>query len=295
MNASKTKPLSPQLTTGASFLFVFFWATGFVSAKYGFPYAEPLTFLAMRFAIAIVVMGSLCLFVRASWPQSLSEAAHVLVSGWLVQTSYLIGVWYGIWLGVDTGVVALIVGLQPLLTGIISAFLLSERVSRTQWIGLSLGFLGLASVVFEKINPTGSQSLGGLFCLGALITITVGTLYQKKFCSSVDIRTAVTLQNGGSLLLVLPLAFVFESRAVIWSGDFLFALIWSAVGLSVIAIALLFLLIRNGAATKVTSMIYLSPPTTALMGWVLFDEKFSILALVGLGATVLGVALASRE
>jgi len=294
MTSSNQTPLSPQMTAAAAALFVFFWASGFVSAKYGFPYAEPFTFLSLRFAMAIAFMLPLCLMWKAVWPRSLRETGHVLVAGWLVQTTYLIGVWYGIWLGVATGVVALIVGLQPLITGALSAPLLGEKVSRTQWAGLALGFAGLGLVVAEKVNPEGSQGWGALFCVLALTGITLGTLYQKRFCGAVDIRTAVTIQNAGSLAVILPLAFAFETRSVEWTGEFWFALVWSALGLSVIAIALFFMLVRRGAAAKVTSMIYLSPPTTALMGWAMFGETMSALALAGFATAVIGVALANR-
>ena len=149
-------------------------------------------------------------------------------------------------------------------------------------------------MVAEKVNFSGSQGWGASLCVLALFGITLGTLYQKRYCADVDIRSAVTIQNAGSLVLILPLAFMFETRNVEWTGEFWFALIWSALGLSVIAIALYFMLVRRGAAAKVTSMIYLSPPTTALMGWLMFDETMTALALGGFVAAVIGVALANR-
>ena len=286
--------MSPSMTAAASALFVFFWASGFISAKYGFPFAEPFTFLCLRFLVAIVLLTIICCIWRVEWPKTPTELGHVVLAGWLVQATYLIGVWYGIWLGVDTGVVALIVGIQPILTGTLSGMFLGEKVTKIGWIGLVLGFVGLSLVVSEKVNIEGTQGLGALFCVVGLFGITIGTLYQKKYCGAVDTRAAVLVQNIASLALILPLAFLFETRDVIWEGEFWFALFWSSIGLSVVAIALYFVLVQRGAAVKVTSMIYLSPPTTAIMGWAVFGETMSALALLGFLATVVGVALAAR-
>ena len=283
------------MTAAASALFVFFWASGFISAKYGFPFAEPFTFLCLRFLVAIVLLTIICFTWRVEWPKTPAELGHIVLAGWLVQATYLIGVWYGIWLGVDTGVVALIVGMQPILTGTMSGMFLGEKVTKIGWVGLVLGFVGLSLVVTEKVNIEGTQGLGALFCFVALLGITIGTLYQKKYCGAVDTRAAVLVQNLASLALILPLAFLFESRNVIWEGEFWFALLWSSIGLSVVAIALYFVLVQKGAAVKVTSMIYLSPPTTAIMGWAVFGETMSALALLGFFGTVVGVALAARS
>lgn len=287
--------LSPAMTTLAGGLFVFFWASGFVSAKFGFPYAEPFTFLSLRFLLALAILIPMCLIWRAAWPRGIVLIGHVVIAGFLVQTVYLIGVFYGIWLGVSTGVVALIVGLQPLLTGALAGLVLGETVTARQWSGLALGFAGLALVVAEKVDFAGSEGWGAALCAMSLIGITIGTLYQKRFCASVDIRCSVAIQNAVSFLVIAPLALSLETLRIDWTGEFVFALTWSAVGLSVIAIALYYLLMRHGAAAKVTSLIYLSPPTTALMGWLLFGETFSVTALLGLAVAVLGVALANRR
>ncbi len=289
------KGLSPAITAAAGALFIFFWASGFVSAKYGFPYAEPFTFLILRFLLAIAILVPMCLIWKAEFPRGWNTIRHIAVAGFLVQTVYLIGVFYGIWLGVSTGVVALIVGLQPLLTGALAGTALGETVSARQWSGLALGFAGLALVVWEKVDFAGSEGWGAALCAMSLIGITFGTLYQKRNCADVDIRWAVAIQNGVSFVVIAPLAFAFETMWIDWNGHFVFALTWSAVGLSVIAIALYFLLVRHGAAAKVTSLIYLSPPTTALMGWLLFGETFSALALGGMGVAVAGVALANQR
>ncbi len=293
---SDTKPhgLSPATVAGASALFVFFWASGFVAAKFGLPYAEPFTFLAIRFLLALIVLVPLAILWRADWPSSPIAVGHVIVAGLLIQTIYLIGVFYAVFLGVSTGVIALIVGLQPLITGALAAPVLGEKVSARQWAGLVLGFAGLGLVVAEKVDLASGQAWGAALGALSLIGITLGTLYQKRFCADIDIRAAVTIQNGISFAVMAILAVSVETMAVSWTGEFVFALLWSAIGLSVIAIALYYLLVRRGAAAKVTSLMYLSPPTTALMGWLMFDETFAPVAMLGMMIAVAGVALANR-
>lgn len=294
--AARTQPagLSQSWFAASAALFLFFWASGFVAAKYGFPYAEPFTFLALRFALAVAILVPLALIWRVRWPVGRGARGHVVIAGLLVQSTYLVGVYYGIYLGLSTGVMALIVGLQPLITGALAAPLLGERVTQRQWIGLVLGFAGLGMVVWDKADPGGGAAVALVFAVLGLAGITLGTIYQKRFCAGVDIRAAVTIQNATSGLLMAALALAFETRQVAWTGEFVFALLWSTIGLSVIAIALYYMLVQRGAAARVTSLIYLSPPTTALMGWAAFGETFAPLALAGMVVAVAGVALANR-
>jgi drug/metabolite transporter (DMT)-like permease len=291
-----TKPqgLPPATVAVASALFIFFWASGFIAAKFGLPYAEPFTFLMLRFLVALIVLLPLAILWRVDWPSRPGAVGHVIVAGLLVQTIYLIGVFYAVYLGISTGVIALIVGLQPLITGALAAPVLGEKVTVRQWGGLVLGFAGLGLVVAEKVDLTSGQAWGAAFGVLSLAGITLGTLYQKRFCGDIDIRAAVTIQNGVSCCLIAVLAVSIETMAINWTGEFVFALLWSGIGLSVIAIALYYFLVRRGAAAKVTSLIYLSPPTTALMGWLMFDETFAPVAMLGMAIAVAGVALANR-
>ena len=188
---------------------------------------------------------------------------------------------------------ALIVGLQPSITGALVGPFLRESVSRRQWLGLALGFGGLSLVVAEKIALGEAVWFGYVLGLMGLVTITAGTLYQKKFCAGFDVRTTVAIQNAVSCVLMLALASMFETMEVSWTGEYLFALLWSAVALSVIAIMVFYYLVARGAATKVTSLIYLSPPTTAVMGWLVFDETLAMPAIVGMVVAVVGVAMVS--
>ncbi len=293
MAGARDAPLSPSWVAGAAALFIFFWASGFVAAKYGFPYAEPFTFLAIRFVIGTAALLAICLLWKAEWPRTLQGFGHVVAAGLMVQSFYLVGVYYGIYLGVSTGIVALVVGLQPLLTGALAGSFLAERVSPRQWFGLALGFIGLGMVVAERVTLAGAPLAGFAIAAFGLVAITLGTLYQKKYCAAFDIRTTVAIQNFASCVVMFALAAIFETMAVRWTGEFLFALLWSAFGLSVIAIMLYYWLVRRGAAAKVTSLIYLSPPTTALIGWAVLDETLGWVALGGMAVAVAGVALAT--
>ncbi len=291
---SSPSPPDNRRAAAAAALFIFFWASGFVAAKYGFPYAEPFTFLAIRFVIAGIVLIPVCIIWKVTWPRTIGETGHVLAAGLMVQSLYITGVYYGIYLGLSTGVVALVMGLQPLLTGALAGLALAERVTPRRWLGLVLGFTGLGLVVADKTTAAGATV--GAFAVTALglIAITAGTLYQKRFCAAFDIRASVAIQNVASCALMFALAGVFETMAVQWTGEFLFALLWSAFGLSVIAIALYYWMVRHGAAAKVTSLIYLSPPVTAVMGWLAFGETLGPAAIAGMAIAVGGVALVTR-
>lgn len=294
MPDTKLQPLPPTTLAAASSLFIFFWASGFIAAKFGLPYAEPFTFLTLRFLVALAILVPLAILWRADWPSGPRAVGHVIVAGLLVQTTYLIGVFYSVYLGISTGVIALIVGLQPLITGALAAPVLGEQVSVRQWSGLALGFVGLGLVVVEKVDFASGQVWGAAFGALGLAGITLGTLYQKRFCADIDIRSAVTIQNGVSCVVIAVLAVSVETMVIDWTGEFVFALLWSGIALSVIAIALYYLLVRRGAAARVTSLIYLSPPTTAVMGWLMFDETFAPIAILGMIVAVAGVAMANR-
>lgn len=293
--ATPPAPLNPALFALLAGLFVFFWASGFIAAKYGLPYAEPFTLMAARFAVAAAIMLPACVLLGAAWPKSLIQSVHILVAGFGVTTVYLIGVYCGISYGVSTGITALIVGLQPLLTGVLAGFVLRERVTPRNWAGLLLGFAGLALVVWDRVAaPTDALAGLGFLILG-LVGITLGTLYQKRFCGRFDMRSAIAMQHVLSFLVMIVLAAMFETMHIDWTGEFVFAVLWSAIGLSVIAICLYFWLIQRGAAARVTSLIYLSPPTTALMGWAMFGETMTWKAIGGMALAMSGVALAVRS
>lgn len=270
-------------------LFVVLWSTGFVGAKLGLPYAPPFTFLALRLLAAAALLLILALAMRAPWPAG-RVALHSIVAGLLVHGVYLGGVFFAIDHGQSVGVTAIIVAVQPLLTAALAGFLLGESVGPRQWLGLALGLLGVLLVVWHKLSGEGSPAALAA-TLAALLAITGGTLYQKRYCPEADLRTAGTLQYAVSGMLLLGLAWALEDRPVAWTGELVFALGWLVLVLSVGAVGLLFGLIRRGAAARVASLFYLAPPFAAVFAYLLFGERLSGLALIGLGVVVLGVAL----
>ncbi len=279
------------------FLFVLIWSTGFVVAKFGLPFAPPLTFLLLRFASVLLVLLPLVVLMRAPWPHG--RKRHIAVAGILVQAGYLGGVWCAIKLGMPAGLSALIVGIQPILTAF-AAPLVGETVRGRQWIGLVFGLAGVGLVVANKISLIGLSWQSIALCLFALLSITVGTLYQKRYCASFDLRTGTVIQFAASFVVVLPFAIAFEHftpalETVEWTPRFIGALLWSVFALSIGAIFLLFALIRKSAATQVTSLLYLTPPTTAVMARVMFGETFSIVGMFGMMLAVIGVALVVRK
>lgn len=277
--------------------FVLLWSTGFIAAKFGLPYAPPLTFLTLRFLGVLLILAPCVLLLRAPWPAGMVR--HIAVAGILLQAGYLSGVWCAIKLGMPAGLSALIVGMQPVLTAF-AAPLIGESVRPRQWLGLALGLGGVALVVYAKISLAGLSSDSILFCLFALLSITAGTLYQKHYCPRFDLRSGTVIQFSASLALVLPLAMVtegmrFDFQNVQWTIEFIGALLWSVLVLSIGAIFLLFALIRRSDATAVTSLLYLTPPTTAAMAWLMFGEAFTLAGALGMLVAVTGVVFVIKK
>jgi drug/metabolite transporter (DMT)-like permease len=279
-------------------LFVFLWSTGFIGARFGLPYAEPFTFLFVRFLFTLAVLFPVALITRARWPRQWPDIGHIAVSGLLVHAAYLGGVFAAIRLGMPAGLTALIVGVQPLLTAVVARAYLGDSVSRLQWAGLLLGFAGGILVLGEKMLAAGTGSfssfgLGGLlFALAALLGISFGTLYQKQFCADMDLRTGAIIQYLASTVAMGLIAVTTETMEIQWTAEFIFALVWLVVMLSLGAISLLTLLIRRGAASEVASLFYLVPPATAAEAFLLFGERLGLMALVGMVPAALGVAMA---
>jgi drug/metabolite transporter (DMT)-like permease len=272
-------------------LFVLLWSTGFISAKFGLPHAEPLTFLLLRFTLVVALMLPLALAMRVSWPATLMQFGHVAVVGVLMQGGYLGGVFCSIHLGMSAGVSALIVGIQPILTAFASAPLFGERLRARQWLGLVLGFGGVLLVVLGRSALSGITPETLALSVLALLSITIGTLYQKRYCGAVDLRAGSVIQFCAAGLVLLPLALAFETMRVHWTAEFVFTLAWLVLVLSMGAISLLYVLIRKGGATKVASLFYLVPPSTALMAYAIFGETLSVTAMAGMALAAIGVAM----
>jgi drug/metabolite transporter (DMT)-like permease len=289
--ATPKDKLMPSLQPLLPFLFVFLWSTGFVGAKFGLPYAEPLTFLFARYILVLGLMTAFALLTRAPWPRDARQIFHIAVAGFFVQALYLGGVFVAIGHGLPAGITALLVGMQPLLTACGAGWLLGERVSGRQWLGLILGFVGVALVVANKFGdvPLGAMMIPAIV---ALLAITVGTLYQKRFCPHFDLRTGSVIQFLPTALITGVAASATETMVIDWTPQFIFALVWLVLVLSFAAISLLNVLIRSGSAVNVASLFYLTPPTTAIIAWGVFGETLSGLALAGMVLAVGGVYLA---
>ena len=276
------------------FLFVFLWSTGFIGAKVGLPYAGPLSFLLTRYAFVIALMTVIALVTRAPWPQEPVQWLHIAVSGILVHAVYLGGVFVAIKHGLPAGVTALVVGMQPLLTAVGAGWLLGETVSGRQWAGLALGFVGVGLVVSGKFGD--GAALGPMLipAVVALLGITAGTLYQKRFCARFDLRTGSVIQFVPTAVVTAIAIALFEDFHIEWTPGFIFALGWLVLVLSLGAISLLNLLIRGGSAVNVASLFYLTPISTAVIAWAVFGEKLTLTATAGMLLAVSGVYLVAR-
>ena len=276
------------------FLFVFLWSTGFIGAKYGLPYAEPLSFLLTRYGFVIGLMTVIALATRAPWPKLPMQWVHIGVSGLLVHAVYLGGVFVAIKHGLPAGVTALVVGMQPLLTAFGAGWLLGEKVDGRQWAGLALGFVGVAMVVSGKFGEAAALGPMLIPAIIALLGITAGTLYQKRFCAKFDLRSGSVIQFVPTAIVTAIAVVLFEDYRIEWTGQFSFAMGWLVLVLSIGAISLLNLLIRSGSAVNVASLFYLTPPMTALIAFVIFGENLTLTATIGMLLAVSGVYLVAR-
>lgn len=267
------------------------WATGFISARYGLPYAGPMTFLALRMGFATALLLLFAWLTGAPWPPCRRAALHVIVAGLLVHGGYLGGVFAAISTGMPAGMVSLIVGMQPVLTSLFAFVFLDERLNLRQVSGLGLGLAGVVLVLGHRVSFAALTWQSGLFACFALLCISLGTVYQKKFNSGADLRTTGVLQYAASGLCYAALALNLESRPVEWTLPFMLALGWSVFGLSMGAVALLYRLIREGAASRVSSLLYLVPPVTALIAYFCFGERLTLPAMGGMALVAIGVAL----
>jgi drug/metabolite transporter (DMT)-like permease len=293
--SDRTAPPTLLWSTLLPGLFVVLWSTGFIGAKMGLPYAEPFTFVALRYLVVVAIMLPVALVVRATWPKSFVGVLHLMVAGLLLHAVYICGVFASIYHGLPAGIAALIVGLQPLLTATLVGPLLGERVSGKQWFGLLLGLAGVALVLREKLAFDRATGGAVLLAVAALFGATLGTLYQKRFCSSSDMRSTAVIQFAAAGLASLAVALPLETMHVEWTGSFIFALGWLVLVLSIGTVSLLYLILRRGSAAKTASLFYLVPPATALFAWALFGETLGMLALAGMALAAAGVALVQRN
>lgn len=282
-------------------VFVLIWSTGFIVARYGMPYAPPFSFLLVRYALSIVCFLIWIALARVSWPRERAQWMHLAVTGILMHAGYLGGVWAAVKAGMGSGLSSLIVGFQPVLTAIWLSWSLrgsdQAGVTARQWSGLLLGFAGLLMVVWRKLTLGSPMDhvtpVNMAFALGAMFSITIGTLYQKRFVQPCDVRTANTVQLMAALVLTLPLAWA-EPEIIRWNAESIGAMAWAVLGLTLGGSSLLYILIQRGAAASVSSLMYMVPPTTAIVAWILFGETITAATIAGTALTALGVSLVVR-
>jgi drug/metabolite transporter (DMT)-like permease len=291
---------SSSLLRLAPALFVLLWSTGWISARFAAPYAEPLTFLVWRYVLAGLALTAFALAAGAVWPRRMADIGHALASGVLLHAIYLGGVWWAIAHGLPAGISGLIAAIQPILTALLAPALVGERISGVHWTGIALGFAGIALVLEPKLALIPQNGLGGtalplLVNLVGMVSVTAGTFYQKRYVQKGDLRTVTVLQYAGATAATAPVAWMTESLRISWNETLVLTMAWSVLALSIGAIALLLMLIRKGAVSKAAALIYLVPPAVALEAYLFFGETLAPLQIAGMACAALGVALATRR
>ncbi|MFT5261047.1 MAG: drug/metabolite transporter (DMT)-like permease [Saprospiraceae bacterium] len=285
-----------RLTNVVPVVFVLLWSTGFIGAKYALPYIEPFFLLCIRMSITVCLFFALCLVFKVEWP-NLSQIRHQMVSGALIHGFYLGAVFAAIKWDMPAGITAIVVGLQPILTAFIAWMWMGNRLTATQWLGLMIGFIGMTAVVVLT-SCDGSYEFNWLALsasLVALVSISVGTLYQKRFGGGVSLLAGSFWQYVSTAILMAVLAWSFETREVVWHPQLIMALLWLIFGLSLSAVLLLMYMIREGEATKVVSYFYLVAPVVSVEAWLLFGEKLTLWSIVAMVITVFGVYLVVKK
>ncbi|UGX86263.1 DMT family transporter [Phyllobacterium meliloti] len=277
-------------------LFVLLWATGFIGARYAMPYMEPFLFLTIRFIIAGAILGTWVVLAGNNWPSG-RGAMHAIIAGCLIHGVYLGAVFWAIHRGLPAGMSALVVGLQPLITALIAGAVLREKILPRHWAGLAVGFIGVAMVLWPKlsISADGITPATVSASILSVLAISTGTVWQKRFVGTIDLKAGTTLQYLGAAVLTGIFSLLFETHVVIWAAPLGFALFWLVVVLSIGAVLLLMILINQGAVSKVASLFYLVPGVTALMAYVLFGETLTLFQLCGMVVATLGVALSTGQ
>jgi len=286
-----SQPLRPGILVAP--VFVALWSTGFIGAKFGLPYIEPMTFLSIRFALVSVALAAWVVLARAPWP-TWRQARDAAMVGALLHAAHIGGIFTAIYLGTEAGTAAVIIGLHPVLTALIAHQVLGERLSSGQWTGIGVGVLGVILVVTHKLEAGIGDARGVALCVMSLAAISTASILQKSRAGGIPLRSGTLVQFIAATAATAPFAFAFETRTVVWSGELIFALAWLVLVLSLGAVSLLLFLIRRGAASNVASLFFLVPPTTALMAWGLFGEVMGPVEIAGVAVTAAGVVMVNR-
>ena len=292
-------PSSPLFLRAVPLVFTFLWSSGWIVAGYSAQYADPLTFLSVRFASAGILLALLSWAVGARWPATPRAWLDCIIAGVLLHAIYLCGVWWAVRHGLPAGISGLIAGLQPILTAMLAPALVGERISPIRWAGILCGFLGIALVLEPKLVGVDPVALWGILLPVAvnilgMLAVTFGSFFQKARIVSGDLRTVTTIQYAAAFLFTLPLAFALEPMRIEWNLTMALVLAWSVLALSLGGIGLYLLILRRGEVSRIATFLYLVPALVALEAWFLFGETMSLIQIAGMALTIVGVILASR-
>ena len=282
-------------------VFVWIWSTGFIAAKYGLPYAEPFTLLSYRFVITLFFLLILIIYKKSPWPETRLDFFHLLIAGVLIHGVYLGGVFQALKWGMPAGLGAMVIGLQPIGMALVAGVLLKEEVSKKQWTGLIMGLVGLYLVLFDSLDLTEQIAFDGFpiwavfAVIISLFAISIGTIYQKRFCSNMNLYSGAWVQYFSASILCILIVLFFENGEVSWSRTFILAMTWQVLGLSIGAILLLMTMIKKDALASVGSYFYLVAPLVAIQAWFLFEETIGISALAGVALISFGVAITTSK
>lgn len=291
---------SPLFLRIVPLVFTFLWSSGWIVAGYSAQYADPLTFLSVRFASAAVLLGALSVAVGVPWPQTPRAWVDCAIAGVLLHAIYLCGVWWAVRHGLPAGISGLIAGLQPILTALLAPALVGERISLIRWAGIAFGFVGIALVLEPKLVGVDPAALWGILIpvavnIVGMVAVTFGSFFQKARIVSGDLRAVTTIQYAAAFAFTLPLAFALEPMRIEWNLTMALVLAWSVLALSLGAIGLYLLILRRGEVSRIATFLYLVPALVAVEAWILFGETLTPIQIAGMALTIVGVALASRR
>ena len=281
-------------------IFVVLWSTGWLAARAAMPYSEPLTFLTLRYVLAAVVLAAICSAMSVEWPRERKAIGHALISGVFLHAMYFAGVWWSVMHGLPVAISGVVSALQPILTALLAPYLVNEKITRSQWAGVLLGFIGVAMVLSPALAQLPPDKLSSVLLplavnVAGMVGVTLGTFYQKRFVTGGDLRAVAALQNVGAAFATLPFAFATETMRIVWNFQTVLTMAWVVLGMSIGAVGLLVMLIRQGAVSRAAALIYLMPPMVALQAVFILDETLTTLQMLGMAITAAGVALVVRK
>lgn len=276
------------------FGFIFLYGSGFIFTQYGLENSSPILFLSIRFFIAFCILILITYILKSTWPKNIKEFLHISIAGSLTVGTFSLGVFMSISYGVSGALNALIIALQPILVTFLALKLLNEEVNKKIFLGLIIGFIGVTFVVLTKLDTSLSSVYGVIWSIVALLGLSIGSLYQKKYCANMNLFSGGAIQTLSSTLLVLPFIF-FEEIKLNWNIEFTIALLYMAVGVSIGALSLLYIMIKNGAVSKVSSIFYLVPVSAAIFSYLLFDESLDLNVFIGIFTVIIGITLINKK